>query len=306
MARRRSADRPSADREADVVVVGAGLAGLAAARAVGGRGQRGRARGARPGRRAHAEPRLGGRQGRRGRRAVGRSDAAPHAGARARARGRDVPDLRRGRERVEWRGELVRYAARSRASTRPSWPTSPRRMARLDRHGAAGARSRRRGARQGAPSGTARRSPPGCGATLHAGGAEALFELVSRRVWAHEPADLSLLHVLFYIHSGGRVRHADLDTDGGAQQHRFVGGSQLIALARWPSALGDRIVLDAPGAADRRRRRRRDASHADGVEVRGRARDRRDPADAGRADRLRARRCRAAATSSPSACRRAR
>src|SRR4051812_7923389 len=34
MARRRSADRPSADREADVVVVGAGLAGLVAARAV--------------------------------------------------------------------------------------------------------------------------------------------------------------------------------------------------------------------------------------------------------------------------------
>src|SRR3954462_15286627 len=34
MARRRSADRPSADREADVVVVGAGLAGLVAARDV--------------------------------------------------------------------------------------------------------------------------------------------------------------------------------------------------------------------------------------------------------------------------------
>ena len=34
MARRRSADRPSDDREADVVVIGAGLAGLVAARAV--------------------------------------------------------------------------------------------------------------------------------------------------------------------------------------------------------------------------------------------------------------------------------
>ena len=36
-----------------------------------------------------------------------------------------------------------------------------------------------------------------------------------------------------------------LDTDGGAQQDRFVGGSQLISL-RMAEALGDRVVLDAP------------------------------------------------------------
>ena len=56
-----------------------------------------------------------------------------------------------------------------------------------------------------------------------------LLELGIEAVWAAQPEDLSLLHVLFYIHSAGSLEML-FETDGGAQQNRFVGGSQLIAL----------------------------------------------------------------------------
>ena len=43
-------------------------------------------------------------------------------------------------------------------------------------------------------------------------------------VWACEPRDLSLLHVLFYIRSAGSLERLT-DTEGGAQQDRVVGGT---------------------------------------------------------------------------------
>jgi monoamine oxidase len=89
-------------------------------------------------------------------------------------------------------------------------------------------------------------------------GARTLFEIGVEAVWAQEPADLSLLHVLFYTHSGGGF-DALIGTSGGAQQDRFVGGSQLVAL-RLAEALGDeRVALEAPV--------RRIAHGADGVTV---------------------------------------
>lgn len=63
-------------------------------------------------------------------------------------------------------------------------------------------------------------------------------------VWAADPADVSLLHVLFYIASAGSFE-ALTDTAGGAQEARFVGGSQLVAIAM-AGALGDRVVLAEP------------------------------------------------------------
>ena len=63
-------------------------------------------------------------------------------------------------------------------------------------------------------------------------------------VWAAQPEDLSLLHVLFYISSAGGL-DALWDTEGGAQEARVVGGSQLISI-RMAGDLGDRVVLDAP------------------------------------------------------------
>jgi monoamine oxidase len=59
-------------------------------------------------------------------------------------------------------------------------------------------------------------------------GARILLALAAEAVFAAEPGDLSLLHVLFYSHSGGSFQKL-IDTTGGAQQDRFAGGSALIA-----------------------------------------------------------------------------
>ena len=79
---------------------------------------------------------------------------------------------------------------------------------------------------------------------VYTSGGRMLIELGIEAVWAVEPADVSLLHVLFYIASAGNY---DLlvDSAGGAQQDRFVGGSQLVA-QRAAEPLGDALVLSAP------------------------------------------------------------
>ena len=93
-----------------------------------------------------------------------------------------------------------------------------------------------------------------------------LLELGIEAVWAAQPEDLSLLHVLFYIHSAGSLDML-FETEGGAQQERFVGGSQRVAL-RMAEELGARVVLGAPV-----RRIEHGAEgvtvHADGVAARG-------------------------------------
>src|SRR3954451_24078658 len=71
-------------------------------------------------------------------------------------------------------------------------------------------------------------------------GGRALLELSVEAVWAAEPADLSLLHVLFYARSAGGFDRL-LDTEGGAQQDRFVGGSQLVSI-RLAAELGDGVL----------------------------------------------------------------
>jgi monoamine oxidase len=75
-------------------------------------------------------------------------------------------------------------------------------------------------------------------------GARALLSVAVEAVWAADAADLSLLHLLFYTHSAGNF-DALVGTDGGAQQDRIVGGSQLLAL-RLAERLGDAVVLGAP------------------------------------------------------------
>jgi monoamine oxidase len=74
--------------------------------------------------------------------------------------------------------------------------------------------------------------------------ARSLFGIACSIAWGAPPEQLSLLHVLFYISSAGSLEKI-LDTEGGAQQDRFVGGSQRVSL--WlAEQLGERIRLSAP------------------------------------------------------------
>ena len=78
---------------------------------------------------------------------------------------------------------------------------------------------------------------------LTSGGA-ALVTLAIESVFSVEPRDVSLLHVLFYIASAGSLENL-INTGGGAQDSRIVGGSQLISI-RMAQALGPRVLLNAP------------------------------------------------------------
>jgi monoamine oxidase len=73
--------------------------------------------------------------------------------------------------------------------------------------------------------------------------------LACRAVFAVEPADVSLLHVLFYAAAGGGWDDL-LDTEGGAQQDRLAGGTHQLSV-RMAEELGDRVDLDRPVRAIR-------------------------------------------------------
>lgn len=114
-----------------------------------------------------------------------------------------------------------------------------------------------------------------------------LFELVTEAVWAAEPADVSLLHVLFYTRSGSGFDSL-IGTEGGAQQDRFHGGSQRLALLMAEQLGAERVRL---GSAVRRIEHGSDwvTLHADGGDGAVRVRARRaivavPPTLAGRID----------------------
>jgi len=81
-------------------------------------------------------------------------------------------------------------------------------------------------------------------ANLQTAGARFLFDLAVASVFAAEPRDLSFLHFLFYVHAGGGLTPLVSVADG-AQELRFVGGSQLVA-QRMAASLGKRVVLGSP------------------------------------------------------------
>jgi monoamine oxidase len=96
---------------------------------------------------------------------------------------------------------------------------------------------------------------------VRTGVARDIMRLAIIGVWAAEPRDVSLLHVLFYIRSAGSIEIL-IDTEGGAQQDRIVGGSQLISL-RMAEELGSGVLeLGSPVRAIRHT-----SDAGDGVEV---------------------------------------
>jgi monoamine oxidase len=71
-----------------------------------------------------------------------------------------------------------------------------------------------------------------------------------RPIFGAEPREIPLLFALFYVASSGNPSNPgtfqrNFATEGGAQQSRFVGGSQLIAL-RLAHRLGHRVQLGTP------------------------------------------------------------
>jgi monoamine oxidase len=74
--------------------------------------------------------------------------------------------------------------------------------------------------------------------------ARALLEVAVGTVLGTSSAEPSLLWMLSYVKSAGGF-DALIDTEGGAQQDRFRGGSQEIS-TRLAAALGDAVVLGAP------------------------------------------------------------
>jgi monoamine oxidase len=71
-----------------------------------------------------------------------------------------------------------------------------------------------------------------------------LVTLALEEVLSVEPREISLLRLLFYIASAGNLDNL-VDTANGAQDSRFIGGSQAIPLAM-AAQLGRYVVLNAP------------------------------------------------------------
>lgn len=80
--------------------------------------------------------------------------------------------------------------------------------------------------------------------------AKFLLDVACTSIFSAQPRELSLLFVLFYIAAAGNESNAGTlerltDTANGAQESRFVGGSQQVPI-KLAATLGDRVVLSAP------------------------------------------------------------
>ncbi|WP_102145502.1 flavin monoamine oxidase family protein [Mycobacterium hubeiense] len=71
-----------------------------------------------------------------------------------------------------------------------------------------------------------------------------LMAIMSRVTWGCEPNAVSMLHAARYVKAAGGLGRM-LDVRGGAQQDRFPGGTQQIAV-RMADELGPRVALNAP------------------------------------------------------------
>ncbi|MCX4745844.1 FAD-dependent oxidoreductase [Kitasatospora sp. NBC_01287] len=88
--------------------------------------------------------------------------------------------------------------------------------------------------------------------------ARLFFPLFLGEMMAADPADVSVLHMAFYLRSGGGIRYLNA-FEGGAQQDRIAGGAHL-ACERLAERLGARVRLGEPVTALHQ--------DADGVSVR--------------------------------------
>ncbi len=81
-----------------------------------------------------------------------------------------------------------------------------------------------------------------------------LMAIMARVTWGCEPDEVSMLHAVRYVKAAGGLGRM-LDVEGGAQQDRFPGGTQQIAL-RMADELGERVGAERGRAQHRAARRR--------------------------------------------------
>ena len=230
-------------READVVVVGAGLAGLTAARAL---------------QRAGLEPALLEARDRVGGRVVneplgdgkvvemgGQWFGPTHARLAALAAELNVgsfPTYDRGARLLDLDGRVRRH----RGSIPPLSPHAliEAGFARwlLDRHARSVPASSpwdapRAGEWDGQTLGSL------LGRTTHAHQARAVLDIAVESLWGADPREVNLLQALAYVSTGGSFEALGA-TRGGFQQDRIVGGSARLAY-RLAAELGDRVVPHA-------------------------------------------------------------
>jgi monoamine oxidase len=93
-----------------------------------------------------------------------------------------------------------------------------------------------------------------CRRNMATAGGRAVMTLMTETALGVTPRDLSLLHLLHYANRSGGLRYM-LSIEGGAQQYHFAGGAQSIAL-RMADELTDELHH---GAVVRRVERRRDS-----------------------------------------------
>ncbi|WP_445149256.1 flavin monoamine oxidase family protein [Baekduia sp. Peel2402] len=233
-------------REVDVVVVGAGLAGLAAARALVGAGRDvvvlegrdrvgGRTLNERVGDGASDVVELGGQW-------VGPTQT--RLMALARELGVETyPTFATGESLFAWGGKVRRYRGTIPRINPMVLADVGQAMARLNRMAKTVPLDAPWTAKRAA-AWDAQTFATWMGRNLATPGGRAILQMAVEGVWATDPSEPSLLHVLFYIHSAGSLELLT-DTEGGAQQDRFVGGSQLLSL-KMAEALGEeRVVLGA-------------------------------------------------------------
>ncbi|GAB4031466.1 flavin monoamine oxidase family protein [Spirosoma gilvum] len=76
------------------------------------------------------------------------------------------------------------------------------------------------------------------------GVARQFFKVAAEAIWAADPAEISLLHALFYTKSCGDLDRL-MNIKNGAQEERFIGGAQTIA-DRLAATFINQIIFDSP------------------------------------------------------------
>ncbi len=85
---------------------------------------------------------------------------------------------------------------------------------------------------------------------ITAPGARRLFDIAAEALWGAESDELTLLYALWYTASAGNEKNKGdftrlISTPGGAQESRFIGGSQRIPILV-AKRLGSQVVLKSP------------------------------------------------------------